>query len=47
VFIIIVVGMIANQCDWYLARGLQVQTAGKYVEYKKGKTRGEENPASS
>ena len=46
-FIIIVVGTIVNQSDWYLARGVQVRTAGKYVEYKKGKTGGEENGASS
>jgi hypothetical protein len=44
---IIIVNMIVNQSDWYLARGLRVRTAGKYVEYKKGKTGGEENCASS
>jgi hypothetical protein len=32
---IIIVGMIINQCVWYLERGLQVRTAGKYIEYKK------------
>jgi len=44
---IVILGMIINQSDWYLAQGLRVRTARKYVEYKKGKTGGEENRASS